>query len=383
VLDGEPALRVCLVFNMLRKVNVGIVGCGNISDAYFNGSKKFDILNLVACADLDPARAKAKAAQHGVRACATVDELLNDPAIEIVINLTVPKAHAAVNLAALSAGKHAYCEKPFALTTADGAAVLALAKKKKLLVGSAPDTFLGGGIQTARHAIDSGAIGRPVAALGFMMCRGHESWHPSPQFYYQKGGGPMFDMGPYYLNALVNLLGPARRVSGSTSSAFTERLITSQPFAGTKIPVETPTHLTGSVDFVCGATVTMVMTFDTWPYSLPPLLVYGTESTIEVPDPNSFGGPVRLRSKDGKTFDELPHTHTTDRGRGAGVADMAYTLLRRDRPHRANGQLAQHVVEIMAAFEKSSDSGRHVNLKTTCDRPAALPVGLGANELDA
>ena len=368
---------------MARKINVGIVGCGNISDAYFIGSKKFDILNVVACADLDPARAKAKAEKYGLRASPSVEALINDPEVEIVVNLTVPKAHATVNTAALKAGKHAYCEKPFALTSADGAAVLALAKKKKLLVGSAPDTFLGSGIQTARKAIDEGLIGRPVAALAFMMCRGHESWHPSPQFYYEKGGGPMFDMGPYYLTALVNLLGPAKRVTGSTSAAFPERLITSQPLNGTRVPVETPTHLTGAVDFANGATATVVMSFDTWPYPLPCLVIFGTESTLEVPDPNNFSGPVRLRSKDGKTYDELPVTHLTDRSRGAGVADMAYSILRRERPHRASGELAEHVVEIMESFEKSSVTGRHIKLKTTCARPAALPTGLGGNELDA
>ncbi|MBS0664290.1 MAG: Gfo/Idh/MocA family oxidoreductase [Verrucomicrobia bacterium] len=368
---------------MSRKVNVGIVGCGSISDAYFIGSKKFDILNIVACADLDPARAEAKAAKYGVRACATVADLINDPEVEIVVNLTVPKAHVEVNLAALKAGKHAYCEKPFGLNPAESAKVIALAKKKKLLVGSAPDTFLGGGIQTARKLVDDGAIGRPVAALAFMMCRGHESWHPSPQFYYQKGGGPMFDMGPYYLTALVNLLGPARRVTGSTAKTFRERLITSQPFNGTKIPVETPTHLTGTIEFANGAIATVVMSFDTWPYPLPCIVLYGTESTMEVPDPNSFGGPVKLRSADGKAYHEIAHTHTTDRGRGAGVADMAYSILRRSRKHRANGDLAQHVVEIMAAFERASTSGKAVVLKTTCKRPAALPVGLAPNELDA
>jgi predicted dehydrogenase len=251
------------------------------------------------------------------------------------------------------------------------------------LVGSAPDTFLGGGIQTARKAVADGAIGRPVAALAFMMCPGHESWHPSPQFYYQKGGGPMFDMGPYYMTALVNLLGPVKRVSGSASSAWKERLITSQPFNGTRIPVETPTHLTGTMEFVGGGTATVVMSFDTLPYPLPSIILYGTESTLEVPDPNNFGGAVRLRNKTTRAFDDLPHTHTTDRGRGAGVADMAYSVLRRKRPHRANGELAEHVVEIMESFEKSSVSGKHVTLKTTCARPAALPVGLGANELDA
>ncbi|MDB6094145.1 MAG: oxidoreductase domain protein [Verrucomicrobia bacterium] len=368
---------------MPRQVNVGIVGCGNISDAYFIGSKKFDILNLVACADLDPTRAQAKAAQYGIRACATVADLLNDPEVEIVINLTVPKAHADVNIAALNAGKHAYCEKPFALNSADGAAVLALAKSKNLLVGSAPDTFLGSGIQTARKAVDDGLIGRPVAALGFMMCRGHESWHPSPQFYYQKGGGPMFDMGPYYLTAFVNLLGPVKRVGGSTSSAFADRLITSQPFNGTRIPVETPTHLTGTLDFVSGATATLVMSFDTWTYPLPNIVLFGTDSTLEVPDPNNFSGPVRLRSADGKTFDELPHAHASDRSRGAGVADMAYSVIRRARPHRASGELAEHVVEIMESFDQSSATGRHVTLTTTCERPAALPADLPSNVLDA
>ena len=368
---------------MARKINVGIVGCGNISDAYFIGSKKFDVLNLVGCADLDAARAKTKAEKYGLRAFGSVEELIKDPSIDIVVNLTVPKAHAAVNTLALEAGKHAYCEKPFALNSADGAAVLALAKKKNLLVGCAPDTFFGSGIQTARKAIDDGLIGRPVSALGFMLAHGHESWHPSPQFYYEKGGGPMFDMGPYYLTALVNLLGPAKRVSGSTSSAFAERLITSQPLAGTKIPVETPTHITGTVDFANGATATLVITFDVWHYPMPPLVVFGTESTIEVPDPNNFSGPVRLRSPDGKSFNDLPVVHPTDRSRSAGVADMAYSILRRDRPHRASGELAQHVLEIMESFEKSSDTGRHIELKTTCARPAAIPPSLASNQLDA
>jgi predicted dehydrogenase len=367
---------------MHRIVNVGLIGCGNISNAYFAGSKNSEIIRIVACADLDSARAQARAQEHGIRA-ATVDELLHDPEVELIVNLTVPKAHAPVNLSALRAGKHAYCEKPFALDSAAGAAVLALAKEKNLLVGCAPDTFLGGGQQTARNALDRGAIGRPVAALAFMMCRGHESWHPSPQFYYEKGGGPMFDMGPYYITALINLLGPVARVSGSTKSAFPERLITSQPFAGTKIPVETPTHVTGVMDFADGATATIVTTFDTWPYPLPCIVVFGTEGTMEVPDPNSFGGPVRLRSADGKTYDEIPHTHTTERGRGAGVADMAYSIRRRERAHRASGQLAQHATEVMESFEKSSVAGRHLNLVSTCPRPAALPLGLSPSQLDA
>jgi predicted dehydrogenase len=367
---------------MSSKINVGIVGCGNISDAYFKGLKHFDVLQIVACADLDPARARVKAAAYGIRACGTVAELLHDAGVNIVVNLTVPKAHAEVNTAALLAGKHAYCEKPFALNSADGTAVLSLARSKNLLVGCAPDTFLGGGSQTARKAVDDGLIGRPVAALAFMLCHGDEHWHPNPQFYYQKGGGPMFDMGPYYLTALVNLLGPVARVGGSTSAAFSERLITSKPLSGTRIPVETPTHLTGTLDFAAGGTATLVMSFDTWPYPLPHIVLFGIEGNLELPDPNGFDGTVRLRTATGKTYEPIPSTHNNNRERGTGVADMAYALLRRDRAHRANGQLANHVVEIMESFEKSSTKGRHITLSTTCVKPAALPVGLAVNELD-
>ncbi|MFI5357844.1 MAG: Gfo/Idh/MocA family protein [Opitutales bacterium] len=229
---------------MSRQITIGLIGCGNISDAYFLGCKRYDILNLVACADLDPARSRAKAERYGVRACA-VDELLADPAIEIVINLTIPGVHAAINERILRAGKHAYVEKPFALDAAAARRVLALARRKNLLVGGAPDTFLGGGIQTARQLLDQGAIGRPVAATAYCLGRGHESWHPAPEFYYQRGGGPMFDMGPYYITALVNLLGPVKRVSGSTRASFSHRTITSHPLAGKRIKVEVPTHYAG------------------------------------------------------------------------------------------------------------------------------------------
>jgi predicted dehydrogenase len=368
--------------SMTRPINVGLIGCGKISDAYFAGCAGYSVVRITACADADPTKAQEKAQQHGVRAC-SVSELLADPSISLVVNLTIPRAHAEVNIAALKAGKHVYTEKPFALESADGAAVLALAKEKQLLVGCAPDTFLGGGLQTARRLIDDGAIGTPVSALAFMLCRGHETWHPSPQFYYQRGGGPMLDMGPYYITALVNFLGPVRRVSGSAQRAFPERLVTSQPLAGLKIPVETPTHVTGVMDFVGGATASIVTSFDTFPYPLPNLLVFGTEGTLEVPDPNRFDGQVRLRAKGSDTYTEVPHTHTIERGRGSGVADLAHSILRPGRPHRASGELAQHVLEVMESFEKSSTTERHILLSTTCRRPDALPLGLAANELDA
>lgn len=368
---------------MSSHVKIGLIGCGNISNAYFTGAGRFEVLQLVACADLDPARAQAQAEKYpAVRAC-TVDELLADPEIQIVVNLTIPQAHGEVNECILRAGKHAYTEKPFALNTTEAARVNTLARELGLLVGGAPDTFLGGGIQTARKLIDEGAIGTPVAAMAFMLCRGHESWHPAPEFYYKQGGGPMFDMGPYYVTALVNLLGPAKRVSGAARATFPERLITSQPLNGAKITVDVPTHYAGTIEFHSGAVATVVMSFDVWPgKGLPCLTVYGTGGTMEVPDPNTFLGPVRIYGPNDKEGREIPLTHSDDRGRGTGVADMAYSLLRRGRPHRASGALALHVVEIMEAFEKSSVEGRHVVLATTCARPAMLPVGLGSAVLD-
>ena len=364
---------------MSQKITIGIIGCGAISNAYFNGCKPYSNVQIVACADLDPARAAAKAKEHGIRAC-SVAELLADPSIQIILNLTVPKAHAELNLAALNAGKHAYAEKPFGINRAEGQQVLALAKKKKLRTGCAPDTFFGGGAQTARKLIDDGAIGKPVAGTAFMCGHGHESWHPSPEFYYEKGGGPMFDMGPYYITALVNLLGPVQRVTGSTRISFPERKITSQPKAGKIVKVETPTHLAGVMDFANGAVVTIIQSFDMWNHSLPILEVYGSEGSLSVPDPNGFGGPVKL-GKPGKGWEEVVLTHRTDLARGSGLADLAQGIAT-GRPHRASGELAFHVLDVMAAFEEASTTGRHIEINSTCERPAALPVGLQLGELD-
>jgi len=261
--------------------------------------------------------------------------------------------------------------------------VLALAKRRKLLVGSAPDTFLGGGIQTARQLIDEGVIGRPIAGLAYMLCRGHESWHPAPEFYYKRGGGPMFDMGPYYVTALVNLLGPVRAVSGITRASFPQRLITSQPLAGKKIKVEVPTHYSGTIDFANGALVTVMMSFDTYPIpKQPSIVLYGSEGTMVVPDPNTFTGPVLVNRGPELEFNPVPLTHSDQRLRGTGVADLAYSLLRRKRRHRCSGELAHHVIEVMSAFEKSSRLGRHVRLASTVARPAALPPSLPLNLLD-
>lgn len=362
-------------------LKIGVIGCGKISDAYFAGIRRYAGLEIVACADLDLERAKEKARAHGVPKGCSVEALLADPEIGIVVNLTVPQAHVAINERILLAGKHAYTEKPFALNSGESAGVLSLAASKGRRIGSAPDTFLGGGIQTCRKLIDEGAIGLPIAATAFMIGRGPESWHPSPAFYYQKGGGPMMDMGPYYITALVNLLGPISRVSGRARTTFPQRLITSQPLAGTNVAVEVPTHYSGTMDFVSGAVGTMLMSFDVYPYPFPAIVVFGSEGTLQVPDPNTFGGPIRL-SRKGGDYEEVEPTHSVDRGRGTGLADLAFAL-RSGRPHRANGVLAHHVVEVMEAFDRASLEDRSVPLTSRCERPAMLPLGLAEDMLDA
>ncbi|MCC7354090.1 MAG: Gfo/Idh/MocA family oxidoreductase [Anaerolineae bacterium] len=364
------------------KTKIGVIGCGNISGIYLEAGKAFDILEIVACADLDMERARAKAAQHHVPRACTVEELLADPEIEIVVNLTTPDAHAEVGMMVVRAGKSVYNEKPLTIHREDGLALLDAARVRGVRVGGAPDTFLGGGFQTCRKLIDDGIIGEPVAANAFMMSHGHENWHPNPGFYYQPGGGPMFDMGPYFLTALVMLMGPVRRVTGSARITFPERTITSQPLYGTKIKVNTPTHIAGVMDFANGAVGTIITTFDVWGSQLTPLEVHGTEGSMTVPHPNGFGGTVRVRRAGEKEWTEVPLTHGYNKQhRSIGVADMAYAL-RSGRPHRANGELAYHVLDIMHAFHDASREGRHVELASTCTRPAPLPLGLREGELD-
>ncbi len=365
-----------------EKVKVGVIGCGKISDVYFQAGEIFDILDIVACADLDTARAKAKAEQYALSHAYTVEELLADPEIEIVVNLTIPNAHASVALQAIHAGKSVYSEKPLALTRGQGQEVLSTAQGRGVLVGCAPDTFLGAGIQTCRKLIDDGAIGEPVAAAGNMLSHGPEGWHPDPNFYYQPGGGPLFDMAPYYLTAFINLIGPVRRVTASTRVTFPERAITSQPHFGDIISVNTPTHIAGVMDFTNGAIGTLVTSFDVWSSDLPNIEIYGTEGTLRVPDPNTFGGPVRIRYGREKEWHDISLTHDySEQSRGIGVADMAYAL-RSGRLYRANGAMAYHVVDVMQSFLESSDIGKHIDIASTCTRPAPLPLGLAHGQLD-
>ncbi|MBP8954797.1 MAG: Gfo/Idh/MocA family oxidoreductase [Armatimonadetes bacterium] len=366
----------------MQTMKIGIIGCGNISNAYFSARDRFPILEIAACADLDMDRARAKAAEWNIPVACTVDELLAMDEIEIVVNLTIPHAHAEIALATLEAGKHAYSEKPFAVYRQDGRRVLDLARERGLLVGCAPDTFLGGGNQTARKALDDGIIGEPVAASAHMMCHGHESWHPDPEFYYKPGGGPMLDMGPYYLTALVNLLGPVGRLAGSATVTFPQRTIGSEPKRGTVIDVEVPTHVNGIMQFAGGAIGTITTSFDVWAASHPAIEIYGTEGTMQVPDPNSFGGAVRVRRPSDEGWVELPLSHGyTEQNRGIGVADMAYAL-RSGRTHRVSGDLAYHVLDVMLSFADSWETGKWLELESTCPRPAMLPVGLEPGQLD-
>jgi predicted dehydrogenase len=369
---------------MTTKVNIGIIGCGNISPLYFQACNRLHILNLIGCADLDANRAQARAAEYNTQAF-SVDQMLAHPDVQIIINLTIPKAHGTVGIAALEAGKSVYNEKPLALTREEGQRMLTIAQQDRQRVGGAPDTFMGAGIQTCRKLIDDGAIGQPIGATAFMMGHGHESWHPDPEFYYQPGGGPMFDMGPYYLTALVALIGPARRVTGSARVTFPERTITSKPKYGQKIEVRVPTHVAGVIDFESGAVATIIQSFDVWKHSLPSIEIYGTEGSLQVPDPNSFGGPVRIvKAGDAsREWTDVPLTHSyANQSRGLGVADMGYAM-QSGRKHRASGELTYHVLDIMHAIHDASVANAHIELESTCERPAALPTGLQDGELDA
>jgi predicted dehydrogenase len=359
---------------MTKPIRIAVVGCGNISEIYFKNLTRSRAVSLIACADLDVARAQATAAKHKLPKSGSLEEILHNPEVDLILNLTTPDAHASVALAALEAGKHVYNEKPLALALEDAGQMLELARVKGLRVGGAPDTFLGGGLQTCRELIDAGAIGVPVAATAFMTTPGHERWHPNPAFYYQPGAGPMFDMGPYYLTALISLLGPVRSVAGQARVSFPERTITSQPKHGEKIAVNTPTHVSGLLEFEQGTQGTIITSFDVQGTHLPHLEIYGSEGSLSLPDPNTFGGPIKLLRRGENTWQDMPITRPfTENSRGLGVIDMALGI-REQQPHRASGELALHVLEVMYGFLQSSTQQRHIAMQSRCSRPAAFTV---------
>ena len=366
----------------MKKMKVGIIGCGNISETYAGAGKKFRNIEILACADLDFARAHALAEKCGIPRPLRVEQLLADRDIELVINLTTPAFHAEVGMEALKNGKHLYNEKPLAQKRRAAREMIGLAREKSLLIGCAPDTFLGAGLQTCRKLLDDGVIGEPIGGAGFMLSPGVESWHPNPVFFYQKGGGPIFDMGPYYLTAFTTLLGPVHRVTASARASFAKRTITSQPLAGTTIPVETPTHVAAVLDFESGPIVTLTTSFDVKTHSLPNIEIYGSEGTLSVPDPNTFGGPVRIRRQGEQDWTEIPLSFAnSDNSRGLGVADMV-SAHENKREHRANAHTAYHVLDIMHSILDSSETGQHIELPSSMTRPSPFPEGLPDGEVD-
>ena len=355
-----------------RPVGVGIIGCGVISSAYLQRLAMFPFLEVRAVADLLPERAAAKAAEFSIARSCSPDELLADPEVDVVINLTIPAAHAALGLAAIDAGKSVYTEKPLALTRTEGQAVMAAADAKGVRVGCAPDTFLGAGLQTCRRLLDDGAIGEPLGATGFMVGPGPEGWHPDPAFFYQHGAGPLFDVGVYYLTAFVSLLGPVARVSGSARISRAQRPIGSERLRGQLIDVEVPTHISMSLDFASGPVATVVASFDVQASRLPRMEIYGTEGTLSLPDPNTFGGPVRVRKAGESEWTEIPLVDGyAEQARGIGLADMVLAMHEK-RPHLASGEVALHVLDLMQAVHEASADERYVHPVTTCARPEPL-----------
>ena len=369
------------------KTVIGIIGCGNISDAYLRGAARSNLIRVKACADLRAEAAEAKAALHGVDAM-PVQKLLADPEISIVVNLTVPMTHAEVSKQILSAGKHVYSEKPLAANFADGAGLMELSQARNLRVGCAPDTFLGASHQACRRLIDAGTIGTPVGGSAVVMSHGMESWHPNPEFFFKPGGGPILDVGPYYITQLVNLLGPVRRVVGFGTIGNATRTVSSEPLKGSTIDVEVLTTVNGVLEFVNGANISLSASWDVWKHNrASPIEIYGTEGSLLGVDPNFFGNIPRVCKPNGDWQDVAIEAHPFGIAnremrngtmqadyRIVGLIDMAMAISH-SRPHRASGHLALHVLEALEALEASSRSGQFVSMRTRCERPEPVPLG--------
>lgn len=364
--------------------NIGIVGIGDISGIYLkNIAETFKELNLVAVCDLKKERALKAQEKYGIpKVYDTMYELFADESISLVLNLTRPYEHYEVSKAALLAGKNVYSEKPLGASLEEGKELVALAEEKGLMLGGAPDTFLGAGIQTCRKLIDDGLIGDVVGASGAMICRGHESWHHDPEFYYKYGGGPMLDMGPYYITALINLMGRVKAVTGVTKISFPQRTITSQPFAGTVIDVDVPTYITGILHFESGAIANLTTTFDVYKSDSHDIEIYGSKGTLFVPDPNCFGGPVKFFDGETKEMKEFPLAFDySENSRALGLADIAKAIETGRKP-RTSYKQTYHVLEIMQAFEKSSKEGKTVEIESGFERQAPMNPSMAHGVLD-
>ena len=387
----------------MKNTKIGLIGCGVIANTYAENINKFyKKLSLAACADLYTEKAKQFSEIYDIKKVCTVDEMLEDPEIDIVLNLTIPNVHYELNTKIILSGKNVYCEKPLALSVKQATELKQLAEKHQVMIGCAPDTFLGSAIQTCRKLLDDGWIGKPVGATANMMNHGTETWHPNPHFYYMPGGGPLLDMGPYYITALVSLLGPVQESSCFRAAGMSERTIYSMPHQGEKIKVEVPTHYAGLLRFVNGTVANMNMSFDTWLSGLPKLEIYGTEGTMIVPDPNKFSGEVKVIRSESliDEIDGLPNSQATGRlsrpemwekckvfphtfrqpdknMRGIGLLDMAYAIENK-RENRAGAELACHVTEVMEAMHVGDGV---IKMHTSCERPCSLPIGFDYREM--
>ena len=382
----------------MEKLRVGVIGCGRISNIYFETCNKFDMLDIRACASLDIKESKAKARQHNILKACTPDGIFADPEIDCVLNLTIPAAHAEISHASLDAGKHVYSEKPFVTAIEDGRAILAKAAAKGLYVGNAPDTFLGGRWQTCRKLLDEGVIGAPTGVAAFVGSHGVERHHPNPDFYYQTGGGPLLDLGPYYLTAMIFLLGPMRRVAGLSRRTFDRRMIESEARYGDMMDVEVDTHVLGMLEFTSGVIGSITMSFDVWDSETPRLEIYGEDGTICIPDPdpvygaNRFEGEVWYRTRESSRWTYKPRVQGLDDwlvaenthgfnedSRGLGLLDLAYAI-RDGRPARASGEMAHHVFEIMSGILESPKNGTYQAIESTCSIPDPLPENFPQSE---
>lgn len=353
-------------------VGVAVIGAGNISEQYLENLVRFPDLKVLAVADLFEEAAAARATQYGIGLSGGVDVALNHPDVEIIVNLTIPAAHVEVATAAVRAGKHVWTEKPFALDRESGLALLEEADAAGVRLGCAPDTVLGAGLQTARRLIDDGEIGTPLTALTMFQSPGPESWHPNPAFLFQKGAGPLFDMAPYYLTALVQTFGPIAKVAALGSTALPTRTVGSGPRAGEVFDVEVPTHVSAMVQFASGASSHSVFSFESPRARVGFVEITGTEGTISLPDPNKFDGGVKLCRRGESEWTAIAADGPAD-GRGLGVLDMARAI-RANVPHRATGALAYHVLDAMVAIAESVDSGEFVPVTSTAPASSPVPV---------
>jgi len=388
----------------MPKFRVGVIGIGDISDVYIENLGKYGIVEVIGCAGRDLRKAQEKASRHGLpKAYSDAAELIADPDVDMVLNLTVPAVHAELNLAAIVAGKHVYTEKPLAATLTEARPIIELAAAKGLRVGSAPDTFLGGRLQTCRKLIDEGRIGTIVGAGAFVVSHGHEWHHPNPEFFYKPGGGPLLDIGPYYMTALLSLLGPIVRCGGMAKKTFCQRTIETQERFGQNIEVEVDTHVTGLLEFESGAIATIIASFDVWDSELPRIEIYGTEGTICIGDidpldgPNLFGGEVLLRTRETARWKGLPRQLVSnewervpvvhrfnesshrENSRGIGLVDMAYAIVQ-GREERAGGKMAFHSLEVMEAILESARDGNFHRIESRFGRPAPLPADFPDSE---